>query len=116
MLAAARRPLSFPRTLAIVIAIIATTMGTAVMPTVIVLLTIMDGRRMTFATTTSAILSRLVDVLCCPSRAPQAGGSRGRADNHGECPVPNPTGLLRELNSGPLAPEARIMPLDQAAK
>jgi hypothetical protein len=45
MLAAARRPLSFPRTLAIVIAIIATTMGTAAMPTVIVLLTIMDGRR-----------------------------------------------------------------------
>ena len=25
-------------------------------------------------------------------------------------------GLLRELNPGPLAPEARIMPLDQAAK
>ena len=25
------------------------------------------------------------------------------------------TGLLRELNPGPLAPEARIMPLDQAA-
>ena len=24
-------------------------------------------------------------------------------------------GLLRELNPGPLAPEARIMPLDQAA-
>jgi hypothetical protein len=71
---------SFPRTLAIVIAIIATTMGAAVMPTVIVLLTIMDGRRMTLATTTIAILSRLVDVLCCPSRAPQAGGSRGRAD------------------------------------
>jgi hypothetical protein len=80
MLAAARRPLSLPRTLAIVIAIIATTMGTAVMPTAIVLLTIMGGRRMTFATTTIAILSRLVDVLCCPSRAPQAGGSRGRAD------------------------------------
>ena len=26
-----------------------------------------------------------------------------------------PYGLLRELNPGPLAPEARIMPLDQAA-
>jgi hypothetical protein len=25
-------------------------------------------------------------------------------------------GLLRELNPGPLAPEARIIPLDQAAK
>ena len=25
-------------------------------------------------------------------------------------------GLLRELNPGPLAPEARIMPLDQAAR
>ena len=25
------------------------------------------------------------------------------------------TGLLRELNPGPLAPEARIIPLDQAA-
>ena len=100
MLAAARRPLSFPRTLAIVIAIIATTMGrmimvatvltllilkgmlmiiAAVMPTMIILLTIMDGRHMNVATTTIAILSRLVDVLCCPSRTPQAGGSRGRA-------------------------------------
>ena len=27
----------------------------------------------------------------------------------------NARGLLRELNPGPLAPEARIMPLDQAA-
>ena len=27
----------------------------------------------------------------------------------------NANGLLRELNPGPLAPEARIMPLDQAA-
>ena len=26
-----------------------------------------------------------------------------------------PKGLLRELNPGPLAPEARIIPLDQAA-
>ena len=29
---------------------------------------------------------------------------------------PHGQGLLRELNPGPLAPEARIMPLDQAAK
>jgi hypothetical protein len=38
------------------------------------------------------------------------------APAHGERPVPNPTGLLWELNPGPLAPEARIMLLDQAAK
>jgi hypothetical protein len=89
-------------TLAIVIAIIATTMGrmsmvttvltmlilkgmlmimTAVMPTMVIFLTIMDDRHMTFTATMIAILSRLVDVLCCPSRTPQAGGSFGRADN-----------------------------------
>jgi hypothetical protein len=52
----------------------------AVMPMMIILLTIMGGRHMTFTTTTIAILSRLVDILCCPSRTPQTGGSRGRAD------------------------------------
>ena len=31
------------------------------------------------------------------------------------CVVCRQNGLLRELNPGPLAPEARIMPLDQAA-
>jgi hypothetical protein len=30
--------------------------------------------------------------------------------------MPFVLGLLRELNPGPFAPEARIMPLDQAAK
>ena len=34
---------------------------------------------------------------------------------HPQCPLKIP-GLLRELSPGPLAPEARIMPLDQAAK
>jgi hypothetical protein len=55
-------------------------MMAAVMPTMIILLTIMDGRHVNVATTTIAILSRLVEILCCPSRTPQAGGSRGRAD------------------------------------
>ena len=38
--------------------------------------------------------------------------SMGRTAAAGRCPE---QGLLRELNPGPLAPEARIMPLDQAA-
>ena len=36
-----------------------------------------------------------------------------RRDEHSHCR--GGKGLLRELNPGPLAPEARIIPLDQAA-
>ena len=36
-----------------------------------------------------------------------------RRDEHSHCVAEK--GLLRELNPGPLAPEARIIPLDQAA-
>ena len=35
-------------------------------------------------------------------------------DTHG-CARQNPIGLVRDLNPGPLAPEARIIPLDQRA-
>ena len=45
--------------------------------------------------------------------------SHGRARKHATVCGPSVAscrqGLLRELNPGPLAPEARIMPLDQAA-
>ena len=45
--------------------------------------------------------------------------SHGRACKHASACGPSVAicgqGLLRELNPGPLAPEARIMPLDQAA-
>ena len=44
-----------------------------------------------------------------PTSASQAEGPRFKSQRV------HSSGLLRELNPGPLAPEARIMPLDQAA-
>ena len=47
--------------------------------------------------------------LCCSPTLAQCSPPTARSNKDGA------KGLLRELNPGPLAPEARIMPLDQAA-
>ena len=62
-------------------------------------------------------------ALRTPMAAPQGTVTTTRGTHcpqrttHDSCASAAPTaqGLLRELSPGPLAPEARIMPLDQAA-